>query len=445
MAKFLPTRVEILSTFKRELGRRPQEVLIAAAFLGNGECVDELISRTTGASTSDDTKFRIVTWADSGGTNPDAVRRLIHNGIQVRHRPEMHSKVYAFNPNGTAIVGSANFSDVAFGLGSGAKIPRLESGVHLRNNLSVVAWFEELWLNSSEITDTILARADAAWSAKKMVASEVQSTDIPDELSPPQRTSTILERASPEDRAFLEKRIRKHRKEDLFIAHTLRIADRCIQEISERLDEPKVLPALLRGLALQVSWAESINKPSEKIRERVQVLADYSHSVRAFAEETLRDHFALCERNLRPPSLGRFRGFQQRLDILDQRVAPEFARTISSIRAAATDKEACDIARSLARKGKIYKALPRYSEWLHLARPSCFFPINNENIDGARTISGAPLSISNRATYWLAFATFTRVMTDLGVSSSALDHLMWEPRAANILAGALQDAKNPSP
>jgi hypothetical protein len=107
-------RKRITDIFKLEKGRR----IAISAFVGIG--AEAFLPRPTG--------IILVCWPKAGGTNPETIRKLIRNGINVFFVESLHMKLY-WTENEGAIITSANLSTNALGDGNLKEI-----GVFLKSN-----------------------------------------------------------------------------------------------------------------------------------------------------------------------------------------------------------------------------------------------------------------------------------------------------------------------
>ena len=105
-------RKAIIDIFSTSKGRR----VAITAFVGSG--AEAYLPRPKG--------IELVCWPKAGGTNPDALRKLIKSGVKVSFSDALHMKVYWTEDKG-AVITSANLSTNALGSGNlreiGALIP----------------------------------------------------------------------------------------------------------------------------------------------------------------------------------------------------------------------------------------------------------------------------------------------------------------------------------
>lgn len=106
----------------------------------------------------------------SGGTNPKVIDELEERGIEIKHNPRLHSKVYWTDKG--AIVGSSNASanglsyedkELTGWIEANVLIEEYES--ELLDNIEI--WFDELWEESEEITADIKKEAEKCWLRKR--------------------------------------------------------------------------------------------------------------------------------------------------------------------------------------------------------------------------------------------------------------------------------------
>ena len=95
-------RKAIIDIFSTSKGRR----VAITAFVGSG--AEAYLPRPQG--------IELVCWPKAGGTNPDALRKLMKSGVKVSFADALHMKVYWTEDKG-AVITSANLSTNALGAG----------------------------------------------------------------------------------------------------------------------------------------------------------------------------------------------------------------------------------------------------------------------------------------------------------------------------------------
>jgi hypothetical protein len=106
-------RKTIIDIFSKSRGRR----VAITAFVGGG--AETYLPKPAG--------IELVCWPQAGGTNPDAVRKLMKIGVKVVFADALHMKIYWTEDQG-AVITSANLSTNALGAGG-----LLELGVLLHS------------------------------------------------------------------------------------------------------------------------------------------------------------------------------------------------------------------------------------------------------------------------------------------------------------------------
>jgi hypothetical protein len=96
-------RKTIIDLFEKSKGRR----VAITAFVGDG--AEAYLRKPKG--------IELICWPQAGGTNPDALRKLIKLGVKVSFAKSLHMKVYWTEDKG-AVVTSANLSKNALGAGN---------------------------------------------------------------------------------------------------------------------------------------------------------------------------------------------------------------------------------------------------------------------------------------------------------------------------------------
>ena len=106
----------------------------------------------------------------TGGTNPYEIEAMIASGIQVQMHNRLHAKIGIIG-NDISFVGSSNMS--ANGLGfEGEELTGWEEANSITEGIdpSIRARFEELWNQSSKITDDDLEQAKHNWASRRIFA-----------------------------------------------------------------------------------------------------------------------------------------------------------------------------------------------------------------------------------------------------------------------------------
>jgi len=96
-------RKAIIELFESSKGRR----VAITAFVGSGS--EAYLRKPEG--------IELVCWPKAGGTNPDALRKLIKLGVKVSFAKSLHMKIYWTADKG-AVITSANLSKNALGAGN---------------------------------------------------------------------------------------------------------------------------------------------------------------------------------------------------------------------------------------------------------------------------------------------------------------------------------------
>lgn len=122
-------------------------------------------------------KVRIICNLLSGGTNPYEIEKLRDCGFQIKHRDDLHAKVYLFDDD--AIMGSANFSANGLGLEGKEQSGWLEAGALLDDAAAQAArdWFEALWKDkqTKKLKQADLKQAVALWGARQRQKPTIKS------------------------------------------------------------------------------------------------------------------------------------------------------------------------------------------------------------------------------------------------------------------------------
>lgn len=132
---------------------------LAVAFWGNG-AADML-----GIQGESDVKLQVVCNLLTGGTNPHEIRTLLSRGVDVRQLNDLHAKFGVIDD--LSFLGSSNMSTNGLGA-EGAELGWREANViYNRSRPEIVTMFESFWGKSTEITETDLETAAAAWAARR--------------------------------------------------------------------------------------------------------------------------------------------------------------------------------------------------------------------------------------------------------------------------------------
>lgn len=146
---------KILETV-RKLVQDDGELLAAVAFWGRGSGQETGITERAGPT-------RILCDLLSGSCNPAEIRHLMDKGVEVKHRPQLHAKVWM---NGDqVIVGSANAS--MNGLGFETSGPNIEAAAQLSNKRlaeKVQEWFCAQWKLAQCVDEALLQTAEERWN-----------------------------------------------------------------------------------------------------------------------------------------------------------------------------------------------------------------------------------------------------------------------------------------
>lgn len=176
MIRFLDGRA--LGAELPEFCRASKEVRIAVAFWGEG-AVDAL------GSGDGLERVRIVCNLRSGGTNPDAIRRLVAAGASVKHSDELHAKLYLFDTQ--AVIGSSNVSANGLSYQGHEATGWTEANV-LFDRASgpytdAERQFDAIWRTARLVKHTDLDSAQEAWSRRRRLGLAGRSSNGSDLIS----------------------------------------------------------------------------------------------------------------------------------------------------------------------------------------------------------------------------------------------------------------------
>ena len=131
---------------------------LAVAFWGNGSAARLKIKKNGG--------IRIICNLQSGACNPDEIEKL-QRLVNIRTHKELHAKVYSTKRG--AIIGSSNAST------NGLAIPASDAQWWREANIvvddqsildEIAKWFEIMWREAQEITESHLGRARELWKLR---------------------------------------------------------------------------------------------------------------------------------------------------------------------------------------------------------------------------------------------------------------------------------------
>lgn len=134
----------------------------AVAFWGSG-AADKLNIRHKNAHL-----IEIVCNLRMGGTNPNEVKELQRRDVKVKHRDDLHAKVYIFDDS--VIIGSSNASANGLAFQEGDALSWREANVFTSDQQIVAKaklWFEEINNNASFVLSKDLKIASDAWSKRR--------------------------------------------------------------------------------------------------------------------------------------------------------------------------------------------------------------------------------------------------------------------------------------
>ena len=118
-------------------------------------------------------RAKIVCNLATGGTNPDEILALQATGHTVLQHDQLHAKVYLGRSQ--AVVTSANASANGLGLEASEQARWIEAGFLTSDVQPIRKWFNNLWMNSGEITANHIAMARGLWEARRSVTPALRS------------------------------------------------------------------------------------------------------------------------------------------------------------------------------------------------------------------------------------------------------------------------------
>ena len=150
----------------KRLVRNKQQLRIAVAYWGYKSIQETGLNSRLRKNPSN---VSVICDLLSGACNPEPIKKLRDAGVQIRTCHKMHAKVWI--SGNEVLLGSANVS--ANGLGFGNQDDRtgnIEASIHLTDeNFSqqVQKWFDQLWVESVDVTDSHLASAGNLWKQRR--------------------------------------------------------------------------------------------------------------------------------------------------------------------------------------------------------------------------------------------------------------------------------------
>src|ERR1035437_482353 len=135
---------------------------LAVAFWGKGSAAQLKIKKNGG--------IRIICNLESGACNPNEIEKL-QELVKIKTNKELHAKVYSTKKG--AIIGSSNAST------NGLAIPASDAQWWREANIvvdeqsildEIAKWFEIMWRDAQEITDSDLGRARELWKLRSSKA-----------------------------------------------------------------------------------------------------------------------------------------------------------------------------------------------------------------------------------------------------------------------------------
>lgn len=106
--------------------------------------------------------FKIICNLKMGGTNPNVIKKMPRD--KVRQIDTLHAKVYI--GDSFAIVTSANASANGLGLEGAEQASWIEAAVRVDHIAPICTWFDSLWGEARNITDSDIENALVAWEQR---------------------------------------------------------------------------------------------------------------------------------------------------------------------------------------------------------------------------------------------------------------------------------------
>lgn len=121
-------------------------------------------------------KAKVICNLKSGGTNPDEIRKMLNDKIEVRQHNSLHAKIGCIG-NEMSFVGSSNMSANGLGEEGGATKGWEESNIVFPNlEENVEKRFDSLWNSSKKITQKCLERAEESWRKRQQANNTVAAS-----------------------------------------------------------------------------------------------------------------------------------------------------------------------------------------------------------------------------------------------------------------------------
>lgn len=115
-------------------------------------------------------KVRLICNLESGATNPNAIKELIKNNVEVKTLSSLHAKVYI--GDSYAVIGSANLTANGLGLEGDEIFGLIEAGFQVEDTIekrNIVKWWKELWELSIKVEEDDLEQYIEKWSKRRKI------------------------------------------------------------------------------------------------------------------------------------------------------------------------------------------------------------------------------------------------------------------------------------
>ena len=161
--RFLDSRNGEISNCIRGMFCKTKEIYCIVAFWGHG--ADKIFD---GLSKKLKRNTKIVCNLTMGGTNPKTIEELMSQEFDVKHSPNLHSKVY-WTEKGV-VVGSANASANGLSLQGSEQEGWLEAAIFTDQSETLkrtMSYVKKMWCESREITPQDLQMARRKWRSRR--------------------------------------------------------------------------------------------------------------------------------------------------------------------------------------------------------------------------------------------------------------------------------------